>query len=379
MNTDRPHKTKISIGLNDFGRQWEHTAARVLSAVASVGESGWYVLGRNVAEFEQSLAALWQRRYAAGVASGLDALEISLRVLGCRAGDRVLTTPLSAFATTLAILKIGAVPVFVDTDRSGHLDLDLCREVLGRREEIRFLLPVHLYGHALDLAALRELRAEFDLKVVEDCAQAILATSAGVPAGSVGQLAATSFYPTKNLGALGDGGAILTDDESFDGLVRVLCDYGQSAKYVHDEIGYNSRLDELQAAVLNRVYLVELPGWTARRREIAARYRAELRNERCVCLPMPAGSESVHHLFPVLVEGRKPEFLSYMRAKGILCGEHYPVLIPEQRAMGLAQWEMATPLEQARRIAQSEVSLPIHPYLTDEEAGCVIGAVNDWD
>src|ERR1051325_2403327 len=156
------------IGLNDFGRQWAHTSTRVLAAVASVGEGGGYVLGEDAAAFEQSLAGLWGRRYAAGVASGLDALEISLRVLGCRPGDAVLTTPLSAFATTLAILKIGAVPVFVDTDNSGHLDLALCRELLRRREDIRFLLPVHLYGHALDLTALRALRAEFDLKVVED-------------------------------------------------------------------------------------------------------------------------------------------------------------------------------------------------------------------
>jgi dTDP-3-amino-3,4,6-trideoxy-alpha-D-glucose transaminase len=366
------------IGLNDFRRQWAHTSTRVLSAVASVGEGGWYVLGENVTAFEQSLAGVWQRGFAAGVASGLDALEISLRVLGCRPGDAVLTTPLSAFATTLAILKIGAVPVFVDTDCSGHIDLALCREVLRRREDIRFLVPVHLYGNAMDLAALRELRAEFDLKVVEDCAQAILATSAGLPAGSAGQLAATSFYPTKNLGALGDGGAILTDDEQFDRLVRVMRDYGQSAKYRHDEIGYNSRLDELQAAVLYRVYLPELRGWTARRREIAARYRSELRNERCTCLPMPSGSDSVHHLFPVLVEGRKREFLAYMRSKGILCGEHYPIPIPDQRAMGQVKWEIATPLEQARRIAGSEVSLPIHPYLTDEEVGRVIGAANGW-
>ena len=224
-----------------------------------------------------------------------------------------------------------------------------------------------------------ELRAEFDLRVVEDCAQAILARSAGVPAGSAGQLAATSFYPTKNLGALGDGGAILTDDEQFDRLVRVLRDYGQSAKYRHDEIGYNSRLDELQAAILNRVYLPALPAWTARRREIAARYRDGIRHERVECLPLPPQSESVAHLFPVLVlEGSKQEFLAYMRRCGILCGEHYPVAIPDQPAMAQAQCEIATPLEHARRIAEREVSLPIHPYLTDEEVECVIRACNAW-
>jgi dTDP-3-amino-3,4,6-trideoxy-alpha-D-glucose transaminase len=363
--------------LNDFRRQWEHTSAAVLAAVAAAGESGWYVLGRHLSEFEQALAARWGRRYAAGVASGLDALEIALRAMGCRAGDRVLTTPLSAFATTLAILKIGAVPVFVDTDASGHIDLALCRDVLRRRPEIRFLLPVHLYGNALDLAALHELRTEFDLRVLEDCAQSILACSAGRPAGSVGQFAATSFYPTKNLGALGDGGAILTDDEASDRLVRVLRDYGQSAKYRHEEIGYNSRLDELQAAVLDRAYLPLLDGWTARRREIAARYRAGIRHDRIQCLPAPAHSESVHHLFPVLVpEGRKQEFVAYMRSRDIVCGEHYPVTIPDQPAMAKAEHEVATPLEQARRIAEREVSLPIHPYLTDDEVECVIRTCN---
>jgi len=375
MNADNP---KASILLNDFQRQWEDTSAAVLAAVAEVGAGGWYVLGRHAAEFEQALAALWGRRYAAGVASGLDALEIALRVLGCGLGDRVLTTPLSAFATTLAILKIGAVPVFVDTGDSGHLDLALCREVLRGRRDIRFLLPVHLYGHALDMAALRDLRAEFDLLVVEDCAQAVLASSAGTPAGSAGHLAATSFYPTKNLGALGDGGAILTDDEPFDRRVRVLRDYGQSAKYRHEEIGYNSRLDELQAAILTRAHLPALRRWTARRRGIAARYRAEIRSPRLACLPAPAGSDGVYHLFPVLVRDDRAGFVSHMRTRGILCGEHYPVAIPDQPAMSQAKYEIATPLDRARRIAACEVSLPIHPYLTDEEVACVIGACNEW-
>ncbi len=362
--------------LNDFQRQWEDTAAAVLAAVEAVGRSGWYVLGRESAAFEQALGQLWGRPFAAGVASGLDALEISLRVLGCRAGDRVLTTPLSAFATTLAILKVGAVPVFVDTDATGHIDLALCRELLRRRPEIRFFVPVHLYGHVLDLAALRELLAEFDLQVVEDCAQAVLARSAGMAAGSVGQMAATSFYPTKNLGALGDGGATLTADAECDRQVRVLRDYGQSAKYRHAEVGYNSRLDELQAAILHRAYLPMLARWTARRREIAARYRTEI-GGRVECLAAPWGSESVHHLFPVLVS-EKAEFVPYLRSKGILCGEHYPVTIPDQPAMGKAEFEVEGEITKARWIADHEVSLPIHPYLREEEVDCVIAACNQW-
>jgi len=360
--------------LNDFKRQWEDTSADVLAAVASVGESGWYVLGRHVADFEQAFAATWGRRYAAGVASGLDALEISLRVLGCKAGDRVLTTPLSAFATTLAILKIGAVPVFVDTDRTGHIDLRLCREVLGNRPEIRFFVPVHLYGNVLDMRALAALQADFDLRVVEDCAQSVLAK----PSGLAGQLAATSFYPTKNLGALGDGGAILCDDAELDRQVRELRDYGQSAKYRHDEIGYNSRLDEVQAAILGRVYLPALEKWTQRRRQIAAQYREGIAHASLECVAAPSEAEGVHHLFPVLVKEGKAEFLAYMRQKGILCGEHYPIAIPDQAAMAHGEWEAATGLEEARRIAQSEVSLPIHPYLSDAEVELVMRVCREW-
>src|SRR5262249_46970586 len=157
--------------------------------------SGWYVLGEEVRAFERALASQWGFAHAAGVASGLDAIEMSLKALGCGPGDRVLTTPLSAFATTLAILKLGAVPVFVDTDDQGLLNLDRARCLLAQRSDIRFALPVHLYGQSLDLEGLRALRDEFDLRIVEDCAQSIGARFAGQVTGSVGQFAATSFYP----------------------------------------------------------------------------------------------------------------------------------------------------------------------------------------
>ena len=184
------------IQLNDFERQWRDTREAVLEAVAAVGESGWYILGEEVRELEAILARHWTAAHAVGVASGLDALEISLRVLGCKPGDRVLTTPLSAFATTLAIVRVGAVPVFVDTDEFGLIDLQACRKVLEKRRDIRFMVPVHLYGHALNMRELRALQEEFACLIVEDCAQSISATFDGVPAGSVGDLAATSFYPT---------------------------------------------------------------------------------------------------------------------------------------------------------------------------------------
>jgi len=364
--------------MNDFRRQWQDTREAVLSAVAAVGESGWYIAGAQLQAFERELAAAWGLPFSAGVASGLDAIEISLRLLGCRPGDRVLTTPLSAFATTLAILKLGAIPVFVDTDAFGLLDLDLCAQALERRPDIRFLVPVHLYGNALHLRKLAALRERHGLVIVEDCAQSILATHEGQITGAVGQLAATSFYPTKNLGAIGDGGAVLARDQALCVRACALRDYGQSAKYRHDSIGYNSRLDELQAAIL-RAHLARLPSWTCRRRQIAARYLAGISHPGIRLIGEPAGSESCFHLFPVVVApGRKPALIEHLQRRGILTGEHYPVLIPDQNAMSAVPFEIIGECPQARALAAGEVSLPIHPYMTDEEAGRIIAAANAW-
>jgi dTDP-3-amino-3,4,6-trideoxy-alpha-D-glucose transaminase len=365
--------------MNDFRTQWEDTREDVLGAVRKVGESGWYITGTELRDFERALAATWDLPYCSGVASGLDAVEISLKALGCKPGDRVLTTPLSAFATTLAIVKLGAVPVFVDTDAFGLIDLDLCEELLKQRPYIRFLVPVHLYGNSLNLGKLRRLKQDFDLTIVEDCAQSILATSDGSKAGSVGQLAATSFYPTKNLGAMGDGGAVLTADERLHRQVQSLRDYGQSSKYRHDFIGYNSRLDELQAAILHRAYLRRLPSWTARRRAIAAGYLTGISNPAIHVVGSPLGSQSCYHLFPLLVAAeRKSFFTQHLRESGIASGEHYPLIIPDQKAMCGISSEMLGDCARARQFASREVSLPIHPYMSDEQVDRVIQACNAW-
>jgi dTDP-4-amino-4,6-dideoxygalactose transaminase len=366
--------------LNDFARQWEDTRDKALAAFGAVGESGWYVLGQQLRDFEVALAQFWGVRNCVGVASGLDAIEISLRSLGCKPGDKVLTTPLSAFATTLAILKIGAVPIFVDTDNFGLLDLDLCREVLERRPDIRFLLPVHLYGHALDMNRLVLLREQFGCKIVEDCAQSINASFEGTATGHGSDMAATSFYPTKNLGALGDGGAILTNSEELSETARCLRNYGQSAKYHHNAVGYNSRLDELQAALLNRVYLPLVGGWTERRRQVARRYCDGIRNESVSVPGSPTGSHSCWHLFPIYTNPeRKLSLITHLRSNGILSAEHYPVAIPDQPALNGKQFEVVGDLRRSRRICQSEISIPIHPYLRDEEVSHVIDKCNRWN
>lgn len=365
--------------LNDFKRLWADTGEAVLEAVRRVGESGWYVLGREVADFERNLAARLGRGHAIGCASGLDAIEIGLRVSGIKPGSKVLTTPLSAFATTLAILRAGAVPVFVDVDDHGQLDLDLCRTVLASDPAIRTMVPVHLYGHPLDLKALAELRDRFALTVVEDCAQAIGAVRSGQQVGTVGQVTALSFYPTKNLGALGDGGAITTDDAEVAARCRSLRDYGQSQRYLHDELGLNSRLDEIHAAILGHAFLPKLTAWTARRREVAQAYLAGIHHPEVRLPNLPSAAASVWHLFPVCVPAhRRASFMEHARAAGVLTAIHYPRLIPDQPALRGQVFEVCSSLPHATALAAGEVSLPIHPFLTDDEVSRVVAAVNTW-
>jgi dTDP-3-amino-3,4,6-trideoxy-alpha-D-glucose transaminase len=365
--------------LNDFQRQWAETGADVLQAVEAVGASGWYILGQNVVAFERHLAEYWRMPHAIGVASGLDAIELALRALGCGPGDFVLTSPISAFATALAIVKVGATPVFADSDGCGLIDLEEAARILGRHPEIRYFVPVHLYGHSLDLDRLRQLRDQYGLKIVEDCAQSIGAGWGGSPTGSVGQFAATSFYPTKNLGALGDGGAVLTADEQGAATIRKLRDYGQSAKYRHDLIGYNSRLDELQAAILNRAFLPRLAQWTMARRRIAAAYREGIRNPALRIPGAPGNSESCWHLFPVLVAPeRKQEAMAHFRSRSVSVAEHYPLALADQAALRGIDWTRSSSCARAREFCASEISLPIHPYLNEAEIDAVIRAANEW-
>ncbi len=251
--------------LNDFKRFWSDVGTEATARFQKIGESGWYILGTGVENFEKYLAKFSRTQHAIGCGNGLDALEISLRTLGLNPGDLVLTTPLSAFATSLAIVRAGGTPAFVDVDSNGLVDLDSASQALSSHPEIRFFVPVHLYGHPLDLHKLKKLKEKFGLKIVEDCAQAIGAKFDGIPVGTIGQMAGLSFYPTKNLGCMGDGGAILTRDLELASKARTIRDYGQSSKYIHDEIGLNSRLDEVHAEVLEMLLRTRLEKYTSRR------------------------------------------------------------------------------------------------------------------
>lgn len=371
--------TTQPILFNDFKRQWAETEQAVMSAVRRVGEGGWYILGESVARFEGALASRLGLGFTTGCASGLDAIEIALRALGLPPGARVLTTPLSAFATTLAIVRAQGVPVFADVDARGNLDLDLCERLLERRRDVSFMVPVHLYGHPLDLQQLERLKQRFDLRLVEDCAQAISATSGTLIAGQVGDLAAFSFYPTKNLGALGDGGAVGGRDLALRDTCATLRNYGQSVRYVHDRLGLNSRLDEVQAAIMEGAFLPRLADWTARRRAIAARYLAGLSHPEVRVPTVALGAQPVWHLFPIVVPpGRRAALEQHLRHAGIQTVVHYPTLIPDQQALRATPFEVVSELSRAATFAAGELSLPIHPYLTDAEVDRVIEELNRW-
>jgi dTDP-3-amino-3,4,6-trideoxy-alpha-D-glucose transaminase len=276
-------------------------------------------------------------------------------------------------------MRAGGIPIFIDTDNSGLLDLKKVETFLEKNRETQyFLLPVHLFGHSLNLEHLQQLRQRFQLTVLEDCAQAIGASSDGQNVGSASETAAISFYPTKNLGCMGDGGALLTDSEDFMALARALRDYGQTGKYRHTYLGMNSRLDEIHAAILTDALLPRLSNFTKRRREIAGIYRNQIVCEMLEIPPEPSGSQSVYHLFPILVKGDRESFQQHLKTQRIQSAIHYPVLIPDQPALRQQSYTVNGELTNARLFAEKEVSLPIHPFMSDDDIERVVAACNSW-
>jgi dTDP-4-amino-4,6-dideoxygalactose transaminase len=361
--------------MNDFRAEPAAMRAEMLEAARGVIDSGWYVLGKQVSAFEAAWSAACGVTRTVGVGNGMDAIEIGLRALGIGSGDEVITTPMTAFASALAVMRAGATPVMADIDSATGL-LDLASVERCITPATRAIMPVHLYGRIGDMPAWADFCQARGLHLVEDCAQAHLARWQGAAAGSYGAFGAYSFYPTKNLGAIGDGGALITHSAELAESARRLRNYGQSVRYHHPDIGMNSRLDELQAALL----LVKL-GWleefTARRRQIAERYFAGLANPLVTCLAPPVQPENhVHHLFVVLCEDRD-RLQHHLRAAGVQSLIHYPVPVHQQPpCTGLPRDPRG--LSAAERHAAQCLSIPCHPQMTDEEAGRVIEAVNTF-
>ncbi len=342
-------------------------AAAIRAAIDRVIASGWFVLGPEVEAFEKEFAEASRVPYAIGVGTGTDAITLILRALDIGPGDEVITPPLSAAYSALAVMMAGARPGFTDIDPA-RLTLDPRGVEAAITPRTRALLPVHLYGQAAEMRPLEAIAARHNLALVEDAAQAQLATADDRPVGTIGIAAATSFYPTKNLGALGDGGAVLTRDAQLAARIKRLRNGGQTSRYHHEEAGANSRLDELQAAVL-RARLPLLARWTGKRRDIASRYRAGLAGT-ALEVPPQFDRGHVYHLFPVLTAARDA-FQQHMRDRGIETLIHYPVPIPRQPALAPASPAMC-PV--ADRVCAQVVSLPMYPGLSDDAVSAVIAA-----
>jgi dTDP-3-amino-3,4,6-trideoxy-alpha-D-glucose transaminase len=345
--------------------------ADVRGAIDRVVTRGWFVLGPELDAFEKEFASALSVPHAVGVGTGTDALALALRAAGIGPGDDVITAPLSAAYSALAIMMCGARPVFADIDPD-RLTLDPRAVEAAITPKTRAIMPVHLYGQPADMPALMRIADARQLIVIEDCCQAHLATCDGRPVGSFGLAAAYSFYPTKNLGALGDGGAITTGSADLAARLRRLRNGGQIDRYHHGEFGVNSRLDEIQAAIL-RARLTWLPRWTDLRRRLAGEYRRRLRGAPII-VPAEHDSGHVYHLFPILSD-RRDALQAHLKGRGIETLIHYPVPIPRQPALaseGPAQCTVAD------RVCDKVLSLPLHPGLNASDVAEVAAAVHDF-
>lgn len=358
-----------------FGPQHLPLRAEVLAAVERVYDSHWYVLGNEVERFEQAYATFSQVAQCVGVANGLDALILALRALGIGPGDEVLVPSNAYIATWLAVTRVGATPVGVEPEQAtSNLDPGLLAAALTPRT--RAIMPVHLYGQACRMDGIMALAGQHGLFVVEDNAQAHGAAFGGRPTGSFGQLNGTSFYPGKNLGALGDAGAVTTDDHDLAQRVRVLRNYGSQQKYHNDELGYNSRLDELQAAVLS-AKLAHLAGWTAQRQQLAAWYTTHLAGLPGLQLPaVAAGATHVYHLYVVHTRHRDA-LQDFLTKQGIGTLIHYPIPPHRQRAYAGLNLPAGTfPIAEA--LAATCLSLPLWPGMSEAQVQTVARAVRQF-
>jgi dTDP-4-amino-4,6-dideoxygalactose transaminase len=334
------------------------------AAFERVVRASSFILGEEVERFEEEFAAYCGSRTCVGVASGTAALTLALTAAGIGPGDEVIVPAHTYIATALSVLHCGATPVFCDVeDGTGLIDPDAACAAVSTRTAA--LVPVHLYGQICDMDALAGLAERHGLLICEDAAQAHGATYGGRRAGTFGAAAAFSFYPSKNLGALGDGGAICTNDPELAERARQLRHLGQRAKGEHLLAGYNERLDGLQAALL-RVKLPHLDDWNARRRELAALYR-ELLTDAVALLEEHADSRCVYHLFPIRV-ARRDVVLERLGREGIACGVHYSPAVHEQPPFAASMPDSPPALGRSSRWAREELSLPLYPELWPEEA-----------
>jgi len=364
----------VNIPFLDLKAQYQAIREQVLSSIEQVLETCEFILGANVSAFEQEIAEYLGVKHAIGVGNGTDALVLILDALGIGPGDEVITTPYTFFATAECVSRLGAKPVFIDIDPiTLTIDPEKLEQAITSRTKA--VIPVHIFGRAADMPRIVDIASRHHLFVVEDACQSIGGEIQDKKLGTFGNAGAFSFFPTKNLGAYGDGGLVVTDDDELAECVRMLRAHGSKVKYHNELIGYNSRLDEMQAAVL-RVKLRHLNEWNNRRREIAIEYN-ELLKDLPVQLPDPGEKgEHVFHLYTILADNRE-ELRTYLKSRGVETGVYYPTPLHLQPAYAdLGYHRSDFPVSESA--CERNLSLPIYPELTDEQIHYVAQAVRGF-
>lgn len=362
------------IPMNDFVLQYSSIERELSKAIRQVFESGFFILSENVEAFEKEFAKYCGAKYGIGVGNGLEAIQLALVAYDVGNGDEVLTVSNSAVATALAISHTGAKPVFVDIDKSTYnIDHSKIEEKITRKT--RAIVPVHLFGNPANMDPILEIARRHDLTVVEDACQAHGAHYKGKRVGSLGDVGCFSFYPTKNLGAYGDGGMILTNDKDIYEKIRMIRNYGQKTRYTHLFKGYNSRLDELQAAIL-RVKLRHLEEWNDARRRNAKIYNDLLPKSDVICPTEMEYAKHVYHLY-VIRGAKRNELQNFLSSKGITTLIHYPIPIHLQEAYKELGMTIGT-LPVTEEIANKILSIPIYPELTRNQIEYVANVISEF-
>lgn len=363
----------MKINFNELKRGYEKYKEEYNNAVINVLESGWYILGENVEKFETNFSQFIGSKYCVGVNSGLDALILAVRALNIGYGDEVIVPANTYIATVLGITENMATPVFVEPDEYYNLDADKIEEKIT--DKTKAIMVVHLYGQAANMKKIQDIATKYNLYLLEDCAQSHGAKFEGRTTGTFGDIGCFSFYPTKNLGAFGDSGAIVTDDEEIADKMRMLRNYGSKKKYYNEIEGVNSRLDEVQAALLN-VKLSHYDELRTEREKIAQKYLNEIKNPKIILPKIRKGAEHVWHLFVVQNENRD-KLQNYLNENGIGTQIHYPIpphLSEAYKYLGYKKGDFPITEKQANSV----LSLPIYDGITNEEAEYVIKAINDY-
>lgn len=359
------------VPLIDLREQYLSLKAEILDAIERTLDRGVYISGEEVEQFEKEISARVGVPYAVSTANGTDSLVLALEACGVGEGDEVITTPYTFFATAEAIARVGATPVFADIDRQTR---NLLPESVESKitKKTKAILPVHLFGYPVDMDVFLELGKRYNLFVIEDACQALGSAYKGKEAGSIGDASCVSFFPTKNLGGYGDGGAVLTRHEWLAERIRLLARHGSRQKYYHETIGYNSRLDEIQAAIL-RVKLKKLDDWNRMRRQKATRYRTELVQTDFVHPFVRQDVLHVYHLYVVETEHRS-ELAEFLRDRGIATGHYYPLPLHLQEAFQSLGYRRGD-LKNAEQLCERAIALPLYPELSERQQDYVISSI----